>query len=134
MAVLVHCSNPSCKQEFRIKEEMLGKSGKCKACGTTFVLRAPDAAPGDAREVSISMLKDDAPASAPKPAAAKGPAPTPANAPTPTPSSGTNGSIGRFEVRKRLGAGAFGTVYLAYDPQLQRELAIKVPQRTVLSN
>ncbi len=30
---------------------------------------------------------------------------------------------------KRLGAGGFGTVYLAYDPWLDQEVAIKVPHR-----
>jgi tRNA A-37 threonylcarbamoyl transferase component Bud32 len=34
--------------------------------------------------------------------------------------------IGRFEIRARVGAGVFGTVYRAYDPQLQREVALKV--------
>lgn len=34
-------------------------------------------------------------------------------------------TIGRFEVRRELGRGAQSAVYLAFDPQLQREVAIK---------
>lgn len=34
-------------------------------------------------------------------------------------------TIGRFEIRKELGRGAQSVVYLAWDPQLQREVAIK---------
>jgi serine/threonine protein kinase len=37
-------------------------------------------------------------------------------------------SIGRFEVLQQLGEGAFGTVYRARDPQLDRDVAIKVPR------
>ena len=33
--------------------------------------------------------------------------------------------IGRFDIRRELGRGAQSVVYLAYDPQLQREIAIK---------
>ncbi len=34
--------------------------------------------------------------------------------------------IGRYEVREQVGAGTFGAVYLCYDPQLKRNVAIKV--------
>ena len=34
--------------------------------------------------------------------------------------------IGRFRVLEQLGQGAMATVYKAYDPQIDRELAIKV--------
>src|SRR6187455_2335122 len=36
--------------------------------------------------------------------------------------------ISRFIIRKRLGGGGFGSVYLAYDPVLDREIALKVPR------
>src|SRR5262245_51177102 len=41
--------------------------------------------------------------------------------------------IGRFEIRQRLGMGAFGCVYRAYDPQLDREVALKVPHPHLLT-
>jgi len=36
-----------------------------------------------------------------------------------------NATIGRFEIRRELGRGSQSVVYLAWDPQLQREVAIK---------
>ena len=36
--------------------------------------------------------------------------------------------VGRYEVKRILGRGGFGTVYLAHDPQLERPVAIKMPR------
>jgi serine/threonine protein kinase len=41
--------------------------------------------------------------------------------------------FGRFVVRRLLGEGAFARVYLAFDPELEREVAIKVPKAEELT-
>ena len=39
---------------------------------------------------------------------------------------GSLGSLGRFQLRERLGDGGFGQVFRAYDPRLDRDVAMKV--------
>jgi len=53
-------------------------------------------------------------------------------APSPTPESIPT-HIGRYEVKRLLGEGASGRVFLAYDEGLQRRVAIKMPRLELVS-
>src|SRR5262249_57397473 len=49
-------------------------------------------------------------------------------APAPVPAASLPAHVGRYRVERLLGQGGFGRVYLAYDDQLQRRVAVKLPR------
>jgi hypothetical protein len=67
-----------------------------------------------------------------RPAPPRGPKPVPPQAMRPG-DPGTPAKLGRFRITQTLGEGAFGRVYLAFDPELERQVAIKVPHRDGLT-
>jgi serine/threonine protein kinase len=46
----------------------------------------------------------------------------------------TTKTIGRYEIKRQLGAGAMGCVYLAEDPRIKRKLAIKIVKLDAIRN
>jgi hypothetical protein len=95
----------SCTKGYSVPESVAGKSVRCKGCGQTFI-------------AAHSTTLGEPPVPAPTVPAA--------------PADGER--VGRFVLRGKLGAGAFGTVYRAYDPQLDREVALKVPNPGVMAD
>jgi predicted Zn finger-like uncharacterized protein len=114
---------PHCSAEMRVHESLVGQRVRCPACNEPFEVdsveiaseasleRAPLAtetmAPGKGSTASISVGGDRARSSAKQ--------------------ESSVGKLGRFELKEILGQGAFGRVYRAYDPQLDRFVALKVP-------
>ncbi len=106
MNLKIQCPNPECKKGYSVSDSQLGRNVVCKACGSRFALSgssiSPAAASADTGEPGAANTMHGA--SVPE-------------------------KLGRFEVRTRIGGGAFGVVYRGYDPTLNREVALKVPHR-----
>jgi WD40 repeat protein len=120
MSLSLPCPNPACRQHVSVAEAHLGQTVRCRHCGKAFVARPPAKAEPSSRSTGRhagGSTQSSASGARPAPAASPGAAPH---------------KVGRFEVRAKLGAGAFGTVYRAYDPPLDREVALKVPQAGTL--
>ena len=124
MPVQIKCPNPSCNATFQVGEALLGRNARCKSCGQKFPLQSMDGVSGtpsvdSSQRARATMLGQESIAGEPAP-------------PLPRPQGETPAQVGRFQIRQCLGWGTFGTVYRAYDPQLDREVALKVPKPEVL--
>jgi hypothetical protein len=124
--ISVQCPNPSCGKTLLIKDHA-GHSVPCPHCDQPipFLVQATQtvdlpAAPAAAATASFAA---------------------PGRSPTETSDFETVADqraekppdqIGRFAIRRRLGEGAFGVVYQAFDPQLEREVAVKVAKPEML--
>lgn len=82
-----------------------------------------DPVPADDRSHSTITIVDTQSFSPARPESSE---PT-SSASTPGSKSSSTNSVARYEIRSQLGSGGFGTVSLAWDTTLQREVAIKRP-------
>ncbi len=110
MKFSVACPNSDCRKSYLVAESYLGRRGECKQCGTKFTFTPSGSRPNPIERNTPSGAGKDT-----------------GSATTGVRSHATVlERLGRFEVGNRVGTGAFGAVYRAYDPQLAREIALKL--------
>ena len=102
--VLARCPNDNCRKEYPLSSELLGQSIHCTECGEDFV--PADTLNLDERNTDESDPEVDEQSA--------------------TTATKKKRRLGRFELGERLGVGAYGAVYRAFDPKLDREVALKV--------
>lgn len=115
---------PGCGKEYDIPETMAGKPLRCPQCRSSLPAVVTDTTRlhgSDTSDLPTAAVSAVAPVAAPAPPG------------LPIPFLDAPKNIGRFEIRGQLGAGAFGTVYRAWDPKLEREIALKVARPDIVN-
>lgn len=129
MTTQIRAACPKCHQVYKAPSNVAGRNIQCKKCGASFVFSSDAAAdlsapvPGHSAAESVrldatSSAEDQRPKRAVPPGSTK-----------PLPET-----IGQFKVRKQLGQGTFGVVYLAYHSFLDIQVAVKMLRAEALSS
>ncbi len=117
---------PSCQQVLKVAEEHIGRRIRCPKCQHRFTLQTSQPAAQSPqsldRAVSLESSMSD---SSSRDVSRSDEASTTTRRVSRIPSIRT---LGRFELKEKVGQGGFGEVFRAYDPQLDRVIALKVPK------
>src|SRR4051794_21486866 len=98
MPLKISCPNRDCAASYKVDESVLGRTVRCKKCGRTFIARDESPSPPTSGDVMTS----------------------------PDPGIDIPNPFGKYYVLKKIGEGGMGAVYLAFDEDLERRVALKV--------
>jgi len=112
-------SCPKCDTSLSVNADAVGKTAKCPRCQEKFSANGVRTPTSDR---SLEQVPE-----ATETVADSTTASISGSAKSSSASALAIKMLGRFEIQGILGQGGFGRVYRAYDPQLERVLALKVP-------
>jgi WD40 repeat protein len=113
---------PHCGAGLTIPESALGKKGRCPKCQESFVAEPPTDDQDAVATLTGGLVEE------PEDEGDEERDDTQGDTYHVPGVQAAAGKLGRFELRAALGQGGFGMVYRAYDPVLDREVALKVPK------
>jgi len=158
----VYCSNHSCGRRSRLGADVLGRRFRCRYCGrllpksgrVAYGIGAWSSRGTDSKALITAgnnaervIWEGEAPAEPNLESGSAGASPSRIASKTPAPgelftrlreeirssSQSIAPTFGRYQIRGLLGTGSCATVYRAYDPVVERDVAMKIPHPGAVS-
>jgi serine/threonine protein kinase len=123
MSVKSQVGCPKCGQRYSVGDEMAGQTLRCAKCGEKFAFSSKNSSINRSQAGRSTAGGAEAAARSTSGDADKKSA---SRSPRTSTAEDMPSAIGPFQIRKTLGQGAFGVVYLAYHPFLDIEVALKM--------